>query len=300
MIEIEKVSKCYGRVVALHQVCLTIQEGEILALLGPNGAGKTTLLKALVGLLHPDSGSIRIRGLDMASQPTLALAEIGFVPQRVAFPRHQTIQEVLAFYARLKDQGQQAVERAMDRVGLENDRFRRIGELSGGMLQRVGLAQAILSEPRVLVLDEPTVGLDPQVSSEFRDLLASLNRDGTTIVLTSHLLGEVERLAHRVAILKEGDLVALDSINRLLTQSGLPSFLWVKPAADPEWVIKQLLTLGIPAERVGPSLKIAGHSDGMAVLEALRDQGVPVESFWTTAPTLEEVFRWVVGKENAR
>lgn len=294
MIEVEGVSKCFGRVVALHQVSLAVAPGEIVALLGPNGAGKSTLLKAMVGLLKPDCGRIRVAGLDVRRDRTQALAKIGFVPQRVGFPAHQTLAEAMLFFAQLKGEGAEAVKSALTRVGLLAHRERRIGELSGGMRQRAGLAQALLADPPVLVLDEPTVGLDPQVSSEFRDLLLGLNREGTTIVLTSHLLGEVERLAHRVAILKEGDLLAMDSIAQLLTQSGLPTALWVKPRADLAWVKNLLETQGIPAEQVGPSLRIPRQGDGLTALDVLRRGGVPIESFWTTTPTLEEVFRWVV------
>jgi ABC-type multidrug transport system ATPase subunit len=166
------------------------------------------------------------------------------------------------------------------------------------MRQRLGLAQGILADPPLLVLDEPSVGLDPHVAAEFRDLLAELNAGGTTIVITSHLLGEVERLADRVAILKDGLVVALDTIPNLLTATGLSSSLWIKPVNDITYAQAILRNVGIPAEAIGATLKVAAQNDSnLIALDTLREQGVTIESFWTTTPTLEEVFRRVVERK---
>lgn len=300
MVHVENVHKRFGRRHVLQGVDLRVAPGEIVALLGPNGSGKSTLLKSIVGLLSPSEGRITVDGLDLLRRRREALARIGFVPQRVAFARHQTIDEVLAFYGALKRLPREAGERALERVGLSHARDRRVGELSGGMLQRLGLAQAILAQPSLLVLDEPTVGLDPHVSSEFRDLLAELNAEGTTILLTSHLLGEVERLAHRVAVLKEGAIAALDTVPGLLNASGVSSALWVRPTQDLAHAQRLLRERGVTAETAGVALRIAvGESDGLAVLDLLRNEEIGIETFWTTSPTLEEVYRWVVGKEHA-
>jgi Cu-processing system ATP-binding protein len=231
MIRVERLVKKYGRHVALAGIDFAVERGTIVALLGPNGAGKTTLLKAIVGLVRPTSGRILVDGLDLAMARREALARVGFVPQHVAFPVHLRVREVLAFYARLKNLDDRAPARAMARVGLSACSERRVGELSGGTRQRLGLAQALLAEPPLLVLDEPTVGLDPQVCEEFRELVADLNSLGVTVLLTSHMLGEVERLAHRVAIVKEGCLVADDDVSTLRMASGKASltevFRWV-------------------------------------------------------------------------
>ncbi len=298
MIHVENIHKVFGKRQVLGGISFTVAPREIVALLGPNGSGKSTLLKSIVGLLFPSRGRITVDGIDLLRNRREALTRVGFVPQRVAFARHLTIAEVLSFYAALKSLPVDAVDRALGRVGLADARNRRVGELSGGMLQRLGLAQAILAQPPLLVLDEPTVGLDPNVSREFRDLLAELNGEGTTILLTSHLLGEVERLAHRVAVLKEGEIAALDTVPRLLTASGVSSALWVKPS-DPAHAQQLLNDRGIVATTIGVSLRIeAGESDGLAILDLLRREGVGIETFWTTTPTLEEVYRWVVGKEH--
>jgi ABC-type multidrug transport system ATPase subunit len=247
MIRIEGLKKRYGRHEALAGITMEVEHGSIVALLGPNGAGKSTLLKSIVGLLKPSAGRVVVDGLDLGKDRRAALARVGFVPQRVGFPGHLRVREVLAFYAKLKRLDAGAPDRAMARVGLTACAQRKVGELSGGTLQRLGLAQAILADPPLLVLDEPTVGLDPQVSAEFRELLTELNDEGVTVVLTSHMLGEVERLAHRVAIIKEGRLVAYDNLAHLQ--------------------------------------------------EARRRDLVAVDSLWSTTPTLEEVFRWVIDRE---
>ncbi|HEY9724380.1 MAG TPA: ABC transporter ATP-binding protein [Oscillatoriaceae cyanobacterium] len=298
MIRVEQLEKRYGKRLALAGVDLTVAPGEIVALLGPNGAGKSTLLKALVGLLHPTGGRIWLDGMDLARHPREVLARIGYVPQRVGFPRHLRVREVLAYYAQLKRLDATAVKRAMARVGLSEQAERPVGELSGGTLQRLGLASAILADPPLLVLDEPTVGLDPQVSCEFCEALTALNAAGVTVILTSHLLGEVERLAHRVAILKEGRLVAQGSVPELLTASGLPSALYLQPSHEPLAAGEALAIAGVRAERAGTAWRLPLDAEGAyRALDMLHRRGVPVSSLWTTTPTLEEVFRWVVEKE---
>jgi Cu-processing system ATP-binding protein len=241
---------------------------------------------------------VLVDGKDLARERQAALARVGFVPQRVGFPAHLRVREVLAFYARLRGLDDQAPERAMARVGLTAWAERRAGELSGGTMQRLGLAQAILADPALLVLDEPTVGLDPQVSAEFRALLAGLNAEGVTVVLTSHMLGEVERLAHRVAIIKEGRLVADDNVAHLLVASGLPAVLWLQPAQDPELAQAVLAAAGVASTRAGTALGFPSEPAAVTrALEALRRGNIAVDSLWTTTPSLEEVFRWVIEQE---
>ena len=298
MVRVEGVSQYYGKRQVLRDITLHVERGEIFAFLGPNGAGKSTLLKAIVGLLFPGKGSISIDGISLERERRKALSRIGFVPQRVAFPRHLSVQEVLEFHAQLKEVGAAEIARSLQRVGLEHARKRLVGELSGGTLQRLGIAQAILADPPLLVFDEPTVGLDPQVSCEFRLLLKELNREGVTVILTSHLLGEVELQASRVVILKEGSIIAQDTVARLLTASGLPSALWVKTPQNLSQVQPFLRDQGFVSEQVGADLRIAVTAESaLLALDTLRQAGVGITAFWTTTPTLEEVFRYMVEKE---
>jgi ABC-type multidrug transport system ATPase subunit len=298
MVRVEGLHQYYGKKQVLNDITLHVRRGEIFAFLGPNGAGKSTLLKAAVGLLFPRQGRISIDGIDLKKERRKALSRIGFVPQRVAFPKHLSVEEVLKFHARLKGVGEEAVERALERVRLGHARKQPAGELSGGTLQRLGIAQAILADPPLLVFDEPTVGLDPQVSAEFRLLLKELNEDGVTVLLTSHLLGEVELQASRVAIIKEGRIIAQGSVAELLTASGLPSSLWVKTPVRLDEIQPLLQRHGYLGEQAGPDLRIAVTAENtLAVLDLLREAGIGISSFWTTTPTLEEVFRWMVDKE---
>lgn len=300
MVKVEGLHQYYGSRQVLRDLSLDVGRGEIFAFLGPNGAGKSTLLKSVVGLLFPRKGSIAIDGIDLKRERRKALSRIGFVPQRVSFPRHLSVEEVLEFHARLKEVGRDAVERALVRVRLEHARKRLVGELSGGTLQRLGIAQAILADPPLLVFDEPTVGLDPQVSAEFRTLVQELNDEGATVLLTSHLLGEVELQASRVAILKEGSIIARGTVPELLSASGLPSSLWVKTPHDLGLLQPLLSRSGYQSEKVGGDLRVSVTAENtLTALDILRQAGAAISSFWTTTPTLEQVFRFVVEKEKA-
>ncbi len=218
MIRATGLVKHFGPYQALDGVDLTIRTGETVALVGPNGAGKTTLLKALAGLCRADGGTVAVgdaAGDAAASAPpfsafsTQALrAAVGFVPQRTAFPRRTEVLELLETFAALRGLDAAEAQRAATRAGLGSALDRRIGDLSGGMHQRVAIAQALLGDPPVLILDEPSTGLDPAAASAFRRLLADLRAEGKTIVVSSHLIAEVEALADRVVLLFDGKIAA--------------------------------------------------------------------------------------------
>jgi ABC-2 type transport system ATP-binding protein len=187
---------------------LRISEGEAFGLLGLNGSGKTTAFKLALGLLHPTAGSVRVLGLPPAD--AAALAHVGFLPELPYFYPFLTPRETLRFYGRLSGlTGGELIERiesSLELVGLRQHGDRRMGEFSKGMIQRVGLAQAVLHDPRLVILDEPVSGLDPLAIKEFRDLLGKLCAAGKTLILSSHSISEVEKLCVRVGVLKEGRL----------------------------------------------------------------------------------------------
>ncbi len=184
-----------------------VAAGEAFGLLGLNGSGKTTTFKLALGLLRPDSGSLSLLG---AEPGPASLARVGFLPELPCFYSHLTPDESLRFYGRLSGLHERELARrvpeTLELVGLAKHAGRRLGEFSKGMVQRVGLAQAILHEPSLLVLDEPVSGLDPLAIKDFRDILQRLSAKGTTLLLSSHSISEVEKVCHRVAILKEGRL----------------------------------------------------------------------------------------------
>lgn len=213
MIEIENVSKRYGSVRALSDVSLRVEKGSVLGLLGQNGAGKTTLINILTGYLAPSSGRVLIDGHDPLLEPAEAKRHLGYLPEQPPLYDEMTVREYLRFVAALRGVAPRAVaahvDEVMDLTGLTSMRSRLLGHLSKGYRQRAGMAQALCADPDVLVLDEPTVGLDPKQITEIRALIRTLG-SGRTIVFSSHILSEVQQLCDHVVILDHGQ-VCLDS-----------------------------------------------------------------------------------------
>jgi len=223
MIVYEKFTKQFGDVVAVRELDLHVREGETLALIGPNGSGKTTTLKAALGLVRPSGGRVLVAGADVVTNGRTARARLGYLPQRLSFPEGCTAREVMRLYARLRGADVAESEVLLERVGLLDDADRNADGFSGGMRQRLGLAIALLGRPRALVLDEPTAALDPSGSLLVRDLVESIRADGTTVLLSSHDLAEVEALADRVAVFIAGRLAALGTPADLARALGLPT-----------------------------------------------------------------------------
>jgi ABC-type multidrug transport system ATPase subunit len=296
MIRIERLAKRYGAVTAVDDLSFEVEAGETFALIGPNGAGKTTTLKILLGLVRPDAGSVAIGGAGLPPHDPRARGELGYVPQRVEFPPARTVAEVLGFFAELRGLPPAAVARALERVGLTSHAARRASELSGGYTQRLSLGQALLGDPALLVLDEPTASLDPEATWEFRSLLEQLRREGKTILLSSHLLAEVERVADRVLILVNGRRAALEKLSELRARQMHATRLVIE-LRDPSAAAREALTRrGLAHEARGEHAVIVDGENGRGfeALEALRAAGVAVRSFEMLRPTLEEIFLAVV------
>jgi ABC-2 type transport system ATP-binding protein len=212
VIEASGLSKRYGELVAVNDVSFSVQPGEVVGFLGPNGAGKTTTMRILTGFLPPTDGSAAIDGHDIFSDPLAARRAIGYLPENPPVYPEMSVEGYLGYVAKLKDvprgQRRAAVDRALERCGLTDVRRRVIGALSKGYRQRVGLAQAIVHDPPVMILDEPTVGLDPIQIREIRALIAELagTREGKarTVILSTHILTEVEAICQRVIIMHRG------------------------------------------------------------------------------------------------
>ncbi|HWB41784.1 MAG TPA: ABC transporter ATP-binding protein [Gemmatimonadales bacterium] len=219
MIRYEGFAKSYGRVLAMDRLTLEVPAGETLALIGPNGSGKSTTLKAAVGLVRPTAGRVLVEGLDVASGPE-ARAGLGYLPQRISFPEGVPAREAMRFYARLRSASPDEVERLLDRVGLSDAADRATDGFSGGMRQRLGIAIALLGRPRILLLDEPTAALDPTGALQVRDLIAGIAAEGTTVLLSSHDLAEVDALADRIAILVAGRVIAAGTLAELEARAG--------------------------------------------------------------------------------
>ena len=217
MIEVRNLTKRYGGHVAVNDVSFTVNPGETFALLGPNGSGKTTLLKCLVGLVTPTRGEIRVNQFDSLESGRQARDQVSYLPQRVTFPESLTAREVLSFYSRLRRIRSSRVEELLATPQFHFNGFsnKPVSQYSGGMVQRLGLAVACLPDAPILILDEPTVSLDPEGAIRFREFLAALKRAGKTLLFSSHVLADVEQLADRVGIMVGGKLVALEAISAL-------------------------------------------------------------------------------------
>lgn len=220
MIRYEGVTKHYGKLVALSGLDLEVVPGETLALIGPNGSGKSTTLKAALGLVRPTRGVVRVDGLDVARRGEEARARLGYLPQGLTFPQGFSAREVARYFARLRGADERTVPALLERVDLLGAADRPAASFSGGMKQRLGLAIALLGGPRALVLDEPTAALDPTGSLTVRDLVREIRAEGTTVLLSSHDLGEVAALADRVAVFVAGRMVALGSVEELAREHG--------------------------------------------------------------------------------
>lgn len=218
MILINDLTKSYGNVKALDNATLSIQKGEIVGLLGPNGAGKTTLIKIITGYLQPDSGTVSIEGLDIIEYTEQIQRRIGYLPENAPLYPELTVLEYLQMIANLRQIPQEeqnnAIMSALTQVSLEEVFTRRIGQLSKGMRQRVGLAQAIIHKPDILILDEPTVGLDPTQIVEIRSMIKRLSKQ-STILFSTHILSEVEAICDRVVMIMNGKIKADSNLKEL-------------------------------------------------------------------------------------
>jgi ABC-type multidrug transport system ATPase subunit len=303
VIRVEGLRKTYGPVVAVDGLSFAVEPGETFALIGPNGAGKTTTLKILLGLARPDAGTVGLGPDRRPPTDARARAALGYVPQRVEFPAGRTVAEVLRFFVELRGLPVAAIARALERVGLTALASRRASQLSGGYTQRLSLAQALLGDPSLLVLDEPTASLDPEATWEFRTLVEQLRREGKTILLCSHLLAEVERIADRVLILVSGRRAALETLSDLRSRQMNATRLLIELRDDDPRATAVLAARGMGAETLDARRVAVEGADGrgLEALEALRAAGVAVRSFEMQRPTLEEIFLAVVrrGRDDA-
>lgn len=292
MIEARNLTKRFGTVTAIENVSFRVEPGETFALLGPNGSGKTTTLKCLVNLVSPTSGKVLIKGIDAAREPRESAKLFSYLPQRVAFPENVTAREVLQFYCRLRKLRLERVNAALDRAQFNGSADRLVSEFSGGMVQRLGVAVAFLPDAPLLILDEPTISLDPEGASQFRELIALQKREGKTIVFSSHLLTDIDQLADRVAILADGRLVRVESVRNLQKArlAGARLGLVLRRPLD-KFVDAALQAGATAAEMSGNSLIVRSKvEDRLAIMRAVEAAGGSIERFSTEELSLEEIY----------
>jgi len=302
MIRVEHLTRTFGEHTAVDDLSFEVNKGETFALLGPNGSGKTTTLKCFAGLIKPSSGKILIDGSDVWKNPQQARSHMSYLPQRVTFPDNLTAREVLEFYRRLRKLPPRRVDEALNgaRSNFNGSADKAVGKFSGGMVQRLGLAVACLPDAPILLLDEPTVSLDPEGAIRFREFLLSLKREGKTIIFTSHALADVEQLADRVAILVGGRLVALESIETLREGLMRGSRMRIVLAGGGErWIETAMRAGATGATLSNGSLVITSRAeDRLAILESLKRAGAEISSFVTQEQSLEDIYLHHINGQN--
>ena len=293
-IQINQVHKSFGALHALRGIDLTIEQGEFFALLGPNGAGKSTLINLLAGLLRPTSGQLRVMGHDVVTDYRNARQLLGVVPQELVFDPFFSVREMLRFqagYFGLGKENDAWIDEVIENLGLTDKAHTNMRRLSGGMKRRALIAQALAHKPPVLVLDEPTAGVDVELRQMLWAFIKRLNREGHTIILTTHYLEEAETLCSRVAMLKQGEIVALDSTENLLNRvPGKKLQLKLAPARLPQSLSQ--LSRGQEGDTFTLALDEAAQVE--FVLAELRGAGIKVEDIQLIEADLEDVFMGIV------
>ncbi len=304
-IEVSHLKKSYGSLHAVNDLSFSVKRGEIIGLLGPNGAGKSTTMRILTGYLPATSGSVRICGLPVASQSQETKRFIGYMPENNPLPEDMRVSEYLWFRGRLKEMPRAKLRSRIDEVlelcDIKRNRHRIIGRLSKGNKQRVGIAEAILAEPAIIIMDEPTIGLDPHQILIVRDLIASL-RGRMSVIISSHILPEIEATCDRVLIINSGRIVAQGSPSELRQEIFGHASYRIEFAGDAGALAHHLST-------IEPTLKIVAVSEpatdgfqvatlmtdstsdlGEKLLQGLPIQGYRIRSLGRTQPSLEDVF----------
>lgn len=289
-IEVKHVSKRFGNVRALSGIDLEIHAGEFFALLGPNGAGKTTLISIIAGLTLADSGSVSVMGHNVITEYRQARQSLGVVPQELVFDPFFTVREILLIqsgYYGIKHNGDW-VDEIIERLDLTGKANANMRALSGGMKRRVLVAQALVHKPPVIILDEPTAGVDVELRQSLWDFIRQLNQNGHTIVLTTHYLDEAETLCNRVAMLKEGKIVALDSTQNMIGK--LPAGKSVRLRLLPDILPVELGTLQLSHSGGMVELRIDTYAQVESILSALRSAQIEILEMHLQQPDLEDVF----------
>lgn len=280
---------------ALKPLTFDVREGEIFGYLGPNGAGKTTTLRLLMGLVYPSAGSARILGCDLFDRSMKA--QIGFLPEQPYFYDHLTANELLHYYAQLSGVDAKSrskkVDAALARVGMADSARIQLRKFSKGMLQRIGVAQAIVHDPKLILLDEPMSGLDPIGRREVRDLIQELNEDGKTIFFSTHILSDAETLCHRVAVLNKGELRGIGVVADLAREvTGDIEIAWMGNSAK-----GALEALGAKVYGTGDAFRaVLSEAKQDAAIDAVRKASARLVSITPVRATLEDYFLAKLGE----
>jgi ABC-2 type transport system ATP-binding protein len=305
IIAVNDLEYWYGDFKAVDELSFTVRQGEIFSFLGPNGAGKSTVINVLITLLKLQKGSAFVAGYDVAREPEKVRESIGIVFQEVTLDRDMTVAEILEFHGRLynmtTDERRRRITELLDLVKLEQKRDTLIKHLSGGMKRRLEIARGLMTRPKVLFLDEPTIGLDPQTRMRMWDYIRTVNEEGTTIFLTTHYMDEADNLSDRISIIDNGKIIATGKPWEL--KNALGQDIIYLETTDNSSAQSLLEGAGpvIGISRKGRGLVLAINEDGTRILpliiEQLRSSGIVVSTVNLKKPSMDDVFVHYTGKE---
>lgn len=301
MLQLDHLTQRYGALTALDDISLTIERGEFFGLLGPNGAGKSTLMSLIAGLREPAAGTLRLDGAALAGRPAEVVRAIGFVPQSVALYEDLAADENLGIFGQLYGLSGKKLAARIDEclaaVQLADRRKDAVKTYSGGMQRRLNLAASLLHEPKLLLCDEPTVGVDPQSRNAIFDLLQRLNREGLTVIYSTHYMEEATRLCSRIGIIDHGKILALGTLDELLARLPAAEVVSFARNGTPAAALAGLTRFGTLREAdercevlLAPGVRLA---DFFAATQAV---GLPDRAFQLKRPTLEDLFLHLTGK----
>ncbi|MFP8953315.1 ATP-binding cassette domain-containing protein [Natrialbaceae archaeon A-arb3/5] len=302
-ITFDSVTKHYGSETALQEVSLTVNEGEVYGFLGPNGAGKSTVINILLNFIRPTAGEARVFGLDAQDDSVTIRNRTGVLPEGISLYNRLSGRQHVQFAVEAKSADDDPGE-LLDRVGLADAATKKVGGYSKGMLQRLAFATALAGQPDLLLLDEPTTGLDPTGAHDMREIIREERDRGATVFFSSHILGQVEAVCDRVAILRDGAVVTEDTVDNLRASTSSQSQLaitLVDPISDPSGLQANLKAIeGVSTVSVDSDTATVGCTDGAkpAVLRTVEANGVTVESFEADEPSLEDVFMAYTAEES--
>ncbi len=302
-VKVSNITKNYSNLQALCNVDFTIDQGSFFGLLGPNGAGKSTLINIMAGLTKASEGTIEVMGYDVRSQWRKARMSLGVVPQELAYDPFFTVREMLRLqsgYFGLNSSNHNWIEEILEKLDLSGKAAENIGNLSGGMKRRLLIAQALVHKPRVVVLDEPTAGVDVELRRVLWKFFRELNRNDHTIILTTHYLEEAEANCERIGILNHGKMITIEEKTALLNRYPYRLLnLRLKENQDVENIPEKLRELIVSSDNGDISLRLHRENDKIgSIMDELRSANVGFIDLHTKEPGLEEIFMALTGKEN--
>jgi ABC-2 type transport system ATP-binding protein len=299
-LEISGVTKTFNGFKAVDNVSFSVKKGEIFGFLGPNGAGKTTTIKAILGLLHADTGKIRINNYDIKDNEIEAKRSIGYLPERVSFYENLNPVQTLQFFCELQGVDKSVVKDLLNEVGLSDVLNRKVGGFSKGMLQLLGIAQTMIGDIPVYIFDEPMSGLDPRWVKIVRDMIIKLNQKGSTIMFSSHNLSEVQNLCDRVVIINKGKIIAKDTVENL------NNYLKIKPRLEftipelkgkiPQKIreIEGIISIDLKGDKIVITCEPSARIN---IISEIKNIGYDVKDVKTFEPSLEEAFMKLINKD---